>query len=85
MNTDVLDAHKYSNNHKAELERDSVCGCFNCLGIFHPREIEEWIINVINLRPRNLRRDACASMDALTQTCFSVLDSFCRGAQVPRA
>ena len=44
MNTDVFDAHKYSNNHKAELERDSVCGCFNCLGIFHPREIEEWII-----------------------------------------
>lgn len=37
-------AHEYSNNHKPELEKDSVCGCFHCLKIFKPSEIEDWII-----------------------------------------
>lgn len=37
-------AHEYSNNHKPELEKDSVCGCFHCLRIFKPSEIEDWII-----------------------------------------
>lgn len=26
------------------LKKDSVCGCFYCLRIFDPSEIEEWII-----------------------------------------
>ena len=38
-------AHKYSNNHKAILEQDSLCGCFYCRRIFHPSEITEWIID----------------------------------------
>ena len=42
--TDVEKAHKYSNNHKAELEKDSICGCFSCMEIYSPKEIEEWII-----------------------------------------
>lgn len=37
-------AHKFCSNHKPELEKDSVCGCFCCLEIFHPSEITEWII-----------------------------------------
>ena len=37
-------AHEFSSNHKPELEKDSLCGCFSCLKIFHPREIKEWII-----------------------------------------
>ncbi len=37
-------AHEYSSNHKPELEKDSVCGCFHCLKIFKPSEIEDWII-----------------------------------------
>lgn len=37
-------AHKYSNNHKPELEKDKKCGCFYCLKIFSPSEIKEWII-----------------------------------------
>ena len=28
---DLDKAHKYSNNHKPELEKDKVCGCFYCL------------------------------------------------------
>ena len=41
---DEIVAHKFSSNHKPELEKDSVCGCFYCLTIFHPSEIKEWII-----------------------------------------
>jgi hypothetical protein len=35
----LLDAHKYCCNHKPELERDSMCGCFYCGKIFSPLEI----------------------------------------------
>lgn len=37
-------AHSFSSNHKPELEKDHVCGCFSCLAIFDPKEITEWII-----------------------------------------
>jgi hypothetical protein len=40
----LLDAHKYCCNHKPELERDSMCGCFYCGKIFSPLEIVEWLI-----------------------------------------
>ena len=43
-NLDLEDAHKYSSNHKPELEKDSVCGCFWCMRIYSPTEIEDWII-----------------------------------------
>ncbi len=36
-------AHSYSRNHRSELEKDSVCGCFYCLRIYSPSEIEEWL------------------------------------------
>ncbi len=42
---DATEAHKYSNNHKPELEKDNRCGCFYCLKIFSPSEIEEWIVD----------------------------------------
>ena len=38
-------AHQFSNNHKPELEKDHKCGCFYCLEIFDPAEIEEWLIH----------------------------------------
>ena len=41
---DLDKAHKYSNNHKPELEKDNICGCFYCLHIYNPKEIKEWII-----------------------------------------
>lgn len=41
---DFGQAHFYSSNHKPELENDRVCGCFYCLKIFSPTEIDEWII-----------------------------------------
>lgn len=40
---DYKAAHKFSSNHKAELEKDEVCGCFFCLKIFNPQQIESWV------------------------------------------
>lgn len=40
---DLERAHRYSNNHKPELEKDHVCGCFYCMEIFAPSEIKKWI------------------------------------------
>lgn len=42
---DYIEAHKYSNNHMEQLKKNSVCGCFYCLKIYSPTEIEEWIID----------------------------------------
>lgn len=40
---DYIEAHKYSINHKELLLKDKKYGCFYCLTIFSPQEIEEWI------------------------------------------
>ncbi len=39
---DYVAAHAYSSNHRAQLSEDTLCGCFNCLEIFDPKEIVEW-------------------------------------------
>ena len=39
---DVLAAHKHSHLHRAEIEKSEKCGCFFCLSIFPPSEIEDW-------------------------------------------
>ena len=39
----IIEAHAYSVNHRAELEKDDKCGCFFCLTIFSPREIKKWV------------------------------------------
>lgn len=40
---DLRRAHKYCTNNKNSLLNDSICGCFYCLKIFHPSEIERYI------------------------------------------
>lgn len=45
MEYDVIKAHAFSGNHKPELERDRICGCFYCLKVFSPAEIGDWIIS----------------------------------------
>ncbi len=37
--------HKHSSNHRNEILSSEVCGCFYCLSIYSPSEIEEWIDN----------------------------------------
>jgi len=38
-------AHSASSNNMEQLQQDSLCGCFYCLQIFDPTEIEEWLID----------------------------------------
>lgn len=42
-NPDYIEAHKFCCHHREMLEKDNRCGCFNCLNIFNPSEIEEWL------------------------------------------
>ena len=41
--TDYIEAHKFSSNNKEALQNDKKCGCFYCLKIFDPKEINFWI------------------------------------------
>ncbi|EHQ91688.1 hypothetical protein [Desulfosporosinus youngiae] len=43
---DYIDAHEFSSNHKEQLSKDKICGCFYCLKIYNPNEIEEWIKDI---------------------------------------
>ena len=36
-------AHRHSARHADEVTSSAACGCFYCLEIFAPDEIEEWI------------------------------------------
>jgi len=40
---DHLSAHKHSSRHRGELEASEICGCFYCLRVYPPKEIQEWI------------------------------------------
>lgn len=44
---DLILAHKFSANHQEQLKCDSICGCFDCLAIFHPNEIEHWVADLL--------------------------------------
>ncbi|WP_337867994.1 cytoplasmic protein [Meiothermus sp.] len=37
------EAHQHASRHRAEILQSEQCGCFYCLRIFPPSEIEEWI------------------------------------------
>jgi hypothetical protein len=36
------EAHKFSIRNRKHVEESEVCGCFYCLAIFAPAEIEDW-------------------------------------------
>ena len=36
-------AHKHSSNHRDELLASDMCGCFYCLEIYNPNQIEDWV------------------------------------------
>ncbi|MBR6513360.1 MAG: helix-turn-helix transcriptional regulator [Clostridia bacterium] len=40
---DMRLAHSKSVNHRTELEKDNICGCFYCKSIYSPAEITAWI------------------------------------------
>ena len=43
MDYRIIAAHALCSNNKAMLLKDKKCGCFYCLSIFEPSEINEWI------------------------------------------
>ena len=43
MKKDIIAAHKYCTANRKQLAKDKVCGCFYCLKIYDPKEIEDWI------------------------------------------
>lgn len=36
-------AHKFATRHRDKLENDPICGCFYCVKIFNPKEIDMWL------------------------------------------
>ena len=40
---DIIDAHTHTVDHRVELERSNLAGCFYCLEVFRPTEIQEWV------------------------------------------
>lgn len=40
---DHISAHRRSSLHRSGLQTSSLCGCFFCLEVFSPTEIEEWV------------------------------------------
>ncbi|TRY28769.1 cytoplasmic protein [Aliiglaciecola sp. M165] len=39
----VKAAHKHSIRHRNEITNSHICGCFHCLYIFKPTEVDHWI------------------------------------------
>ncbi len=39
----IIAAHKHSSNHHEELLKSDICGCFYCLEIYSPQEIQDWV------------------------------------------
>lgn len=41
--TDLIQAHKFCRNNRDTLNNDKICGCFHCISIFSPSEINSWL------------------------------------------
>ena len=41
---DHISAHEWSNYNRETLKESNVCGCFYCLEVFPPSEIERWLV-----------------------------------------
>ncbi len=40
---DYILAHPHSDGHENEIKASEQCGCFSCVSVFSPADIEEWI------------------------------------------
>ncbi|WP_458730088.1 cytoplasmic protein [Pseudomonas brenneri] len=40
---DVISAHQFYKDHRAQIEASDSCGCFFCSNVFLPTEIKVWI------------------------------------------
>lgn len=41
--TEYRAAHRCSSRHRDEITESEICGCFYCLAIYPPSEIQEWV------------------------------------------
>lgn len=39
----IIEAHKFSSDHKKDVESSTECGCFFCLKTCKPSDIVEWV------------------------------------------
>ncbi|MPM70559.1 hypothetical protein SDC9_117514 [bioreactor metagenome] len=39
----IQEASKHSIYNKKKVEKSSICGCYHCLNIFKPEEINSWM------------------------------------------
>jgi len=39
----LIAAHRHSSNHRVELERSDICGCFYCCRTCTTHEVDEWL------------------------------------------
>ncbi|HEX8249772.1 MAG TPA: cytoplasmic protein [Pyrinomonadaceae bacterium] len=39
----IFAAHEHSSDHREELLKSDICGCFHCLEIYSPQEIKDWV------------------------------------------
>jgi hypothetical protein len=42
---DLIAAHKWSVRNRSDLKQSDLCGCFYCLEVFPPNEIQDWADN----------------------------------------
>lgn len=40
---DYIKSHEFSSKNRKAIEKSKKCGCFYCLKIFEPDEIENWL------------------------------------------
>ncbi len=45
MPDEIIEAHRHSSNHRDEILKSKICGCYDCLKIFKPDDITEWLVN----------------------------------------
>jgi hypothetical protein len=43
VQSDAERAHAHSLSNRTGIERSDRCGCFYCLAVFSPSEIDEWV------------------------------------------
>jgi hypothetical protein len=57
--SNVRDAYRHSSGHEAELRASRACGCFQCLAVFPPTAIENWIGDAGGAEGRTALCPAC--------------------------
>ncbi|CDX58638.1 hypothetical protein MPL3365_30224 [Mesorhizobium plurifarium] len=43
---ELRQAHKHSSDHRQEVESSLICGCFFCLSVYPPSDIQEWVVKM---------------------------------------